>query len=430
MFRSAERNCELGSCNFSCGGKKNIPDHSCPRNKYLKELSCGSFPEFSLRVERTKYPHQPLGHVRIKSYHIVCMADQRAIDYINQQRGFNFADKNIRSNAISGGFTEQEIDEAFAALSASQGTPSHVHVAPEAQPVPAVSVTANQQEPVKIGKFKASWMITKESWGFLKQDKEVMWFPVISAIVTIIAIAAMVLVYLIFIIAGDPDNVSPDTVAGPFIRYGTLFVYYLIIIFIANYFKAGILIVVSARFRGESLEFGDGIGGATRNSGKLFVWALISATVGVVLNFLENRAKIFGTIAAFIFGAAWGILTYFSLPALVVGGSSIVGSFKESAAAIRKTWGETIIVNFGMGLFMSLLMIGSIILATILTVFFHSLAAVLAIWGLWIVFFISLIIVSATLGIIFKLALYEYAKNGTIPAGFSPELIRGAIRKR
>lgn len=44
------------------------------------------------------------------------MADPRAIEYIKQQRAFGISDENIKTNAVRGGFTDQEISEAFTAL--------------------------------------------------------------------------------------------------------------------------------------------------------------------------------------------------------------------------------------------------------------------------------------------------------------------------
>lgn len=370
------------------------------------------------------------------------MVDQQALDYIRQQRGYGVADGDIRKKAVVGGFTEQEIDEAFAALGGSAVLSPAAEIVPDTSAGPAITVKAdtppqpvpqapvNQTASVKLGKFKASRLIVKESWGVLKQDKELMWFPVISAIVAMFAVVIMGIAYFEFILGGNFSNLSSDTGPGPLVSYGILLVYYLVMFYIANFFQAAMLVIIAARFRGQNLGFGDGIRGAVKNSGKLFIWSLISATVGVVLKLIADRGKIFSIIVAALLGAAWNILTYFSLPALIVGGVSVKESFKESAAAIRKTWGETIIVNFGVSLFISIIILLVSVIAITMMVVVQSAVPILIMLGLWILFVVAALIVSATLGSIFKLALYEYAKNGTIPAGFSPELIRGAIRKK
>ena len=240
----------------------------------------------------------------------------------------------------------------------------------------------------------------------------------------------MIIAYYVLVLGSDLSNLSSDSGSGPIITYGALFISYLVMFFIANYFQASMLIIIDGRFRGLSLGFGDGIAGATRKAGKLFVWSLISATVGVILRFIEDRGKLIGHIVAAILGTAWNILTYFSLPALIIGNTTIMGAFKESAAAIRKTWGESIIVNFGVSLFIGLLIIMGLIIAIVLSVLIETPIALAIIWGIYILFVVMACIVSTTLGIIFKLALFEYAKNGTIPVGFSPELIQGAIKRK
>lgn len=299
----------------------------------------------------------------------------------------------------------------------------------ELSPSPDSTPSSVPASPVKIGKFKASWMIVKESWGLLKQDKELAWFPVLSSITSLIALIVMGTIFFFVVMAGDIhslDNIEQTGVDA--LSYVILFVYYLVMFLITNYFLAGMFIIVHARFNGQNLSFSDGLNGASRNFGKIFVWSLISATVGVILRIIADRSRIIGKIVAVLLGAAWSIMTYFSLPSLVIGQTSIKGSFKESAAIIRKTWGEAIIVNFGVGLFFALmgflgfaLSVGIIVVAPVSEIM--VLVAVLLV-----LYIIALSILSSTLAAIFKLALYEYAKTGKIPQGFTPALVLGAVK--
>ncbi len=298
-------------------------------------------------------------------------------------------------------------------------------VTPVAQPTPSVPAS----EPVKIGKFKASRMLVRESLNVLRKDKELAWFPVLSAITSLVALIGFVAILFFVIMGGDIhvfDNGTDGqmTVAG----YAVVFLYYLLTFTITNYFLAGVYTIVHARFNGSDLTLGDGIANANKHFGRIFTWSLISATVGLILQIISDKSKLIGKIVAAIFGAAWGILTYFSLPSLVVGQRSISDSFKESAAVIRKTWGETIIVNFGIGLFFGLitfLVIAVMIGIAVLVPVFEML---ILLGILFVVYLIALTIISSTLGSIVKLALYEYAVTGNVPQGFTPELIKGAVK--
>jgi hypothetical protein len=212
------------------------------------------------------------------------------------------------------------------------------------------------------------------------------------------------------------------------VGYVLCFIYYVVMFFITNFFQAGIYTIAHARMNGRDLSLGDGLRGAQAAAGKIFVWSLISATVGMVLRTIAERSKIIGKIVAVVLGAAWNILTYFSLPALVISNVSVKESFKLSAATIRKTWGETIIVNVGVGLFFGLTLFGGLALGIGTMILAPSAPVILAVSVLMVVYAVMLIIISSALDAIFKLALYEYAQTGTIPGGFSPDLIRGAVR--
>ena len=281
--------------------------------------------------------------------------------------------------------------------------------------------------PVVMGKWKASKLIVSESWAILKQDKEMMLFPIMSIISSLVASVAFGILYLSIL----PKGVESELLRGnTIIVYGVLFIYYVVIFFILNFFQAGIYIIAHGRFSGKDLLFKDGIDGALHNAGKIFMWSVISSTVGILLNIIVDKFKFVGVIIAKILGVAWNVMTYFSLPSLVIGNKTISESFKDSALMIRKTWGETIIVNFGVGLIFGVLMFLGFALSIGIMVLAPSLFVFMSVLALYVVYVIILSIISSTLGSIFKLALYEYASTGVMPAGFSPEVISGAIQRK
>ncbi len=284
--------------------------------------------------------------------------------------------------------------------------------------------------PSKMGKFQASKTIVKESWAVLKQDKEIMWFPVVSTICTLVAVLVMGVIFYFVIFVGVFGGISVGGAKhlNGIATYGMLFVYYLVIFFIINFFEAGLYIVVQSRFSGQNLSFSQGINEAKKYLSKVFFWSLISATVGIILGIISDKLNFVGKIVVSLLGAAWSIMTFFSLPSLVIGNLSIKDSFKESARIIRKTWGETIIVNFGVGLFFGLIIFALLGILTIIAIVFKSIFVTLF---LSILFFISVLIisvVSSTLNSIFKLVLFNYARTGQIPQGFSADIVKTAVK--
>jgi hypothetical protein len=298
----------------------------------------------------------------------------------------------------------------------------------ETQPFQPLSETPKTE--MKLGKFKASRMLVYESWAILKQDKEIMWFPVLSVISSLIAILVMGILFFIFVMdadihAFDEGFKSSSEVFG----YILFFMYYTVLFYIIYFYQAGMFIIIHGRMNGSDLTFKDGIAGAQEVAGKIFVWSLISATVGVLLRIISDRSKLVGKIVASLFGAAWNILTYFSLPSLVIGKTSVKDSFRMSADTIRKTWGETFIINIGMGLFLAIFYILITVVSVIIILLAPTTAVILSVGSLFVVSILTLSIISSSLGIVFKVALFEYARTGIIPKGFSPELLQNAIKK-
>jgi hypothetical protein len=300
---------------------------------------------------------------------------------------------------------------------------------PPQEITPSITPLPAPLPPLPMGKFKASRTIVRESWNILKQDKEIMWFPVLSAIVSIIALMIMAAVMYFVLLSGNLDNLKEVKKEGmdPF-SYVVLFVYYLVMFFILNFFQAGIYIIAHGRFNGQDLSFRDGINGAIENSGKIFAWSFISATVGVILRIIADRSRLIGKLVVFLLGSAWRILTYFSLLSLVIGKTTVQNSFKDSASIIRKTWGETIIIKLSVGLFFSLLVFLGLALGIGIIILVPTLPVVIGVIVLFIIYAVVLTIVSSALDSIFKLALYEYATTGKAPQGFTPELILHAVR--
>ncbi len=292
--------------------------------------------------------------------------------------------------------------------------------------------TQNIEVKPKIGKWKASKIIVKESFNVLMQDKEVMWFPVMSAITTLLAAIILIATGYFVIFNGNIESVDLESnkTLSNVVIYSVLFICYLVGFFITNFFQAGLYLVVQSRFNGVNIGFKDGINEAKKHINKIFVWSLISATVGLVLQIIADKFKLVGRIIASVFGAAWNILTFFSLPALIIGKTTIKESFNESATIIRKTWGETIIVNLGVTLFFSVITFLVFALFIGLIVIVPTVGMIIPVGILFVIYVIAMSVVSSTLGQIFKLVLYNYAKTGNIPAGFSADIVQAAIKTK
>jgi hypothetical protein len=215
-------------------------------------------------------------------------------------------------------------------------------------------------------------------------------------------------------------------ILGELVFYIALFAFYLVSYFVVIFFNTALVSCVNARLQGKEMSVGEGLKNALNHFTSILAWALVSATVGIILQLLKEKGGVIGKIAASLVGGAWGLVTFFVVPILVLEDKGVVDAIKESTSLIRKTWGETII---GSGSIMLVFVIIGIIgfICTLATLLLGS----FAVFGIALVLFIGLVIVLAVVAAamqgIFVTALYTYARTGTVPSAFRSDLIQNAF---
>jgi hypothetical protein len=267
--------------------------------------------------------------------------------------------------------------------------------------------------------FGRSFRLVKESYSILKKDKELMLFPIISGVAGILLLIPFLLLMFSASLFGD---------AGNMMSYVITFIYYLLTYFIILFFNTGLIACANIRLNGGDPKFKDGIDIALKNIGKIFAWALILATIGVILRWLSEKSGFIGRIIIGLIGMAWGLLTFFVLPVMIFEKASITDSIKKSGALFKKTWGENVVGHFSMGfVFLLFALFGIIPLAiAVLSAMSGSLPIMVVFIGITFLYWMILGILNASLSGIFMTALYNYASKGTVLGGFSEESIKGA----
>lgn len=253
-----------------------------------------------------------------------------------------------------------------------------------------------------MGRIKATLEIARSSWQVLKADKELMLLPVISGLASL-AIAATFLVPILTSTEGELDGVG----------YVALFVMYLVLSYVTIFFNAALVAAAHERLSGGDPTVGSALRGAALRAGKIFPWAVVSATVSIILRALEERGGAIGRIAAGLAGMAWSVVTFLVLPIIVIEGAAVGDAIRGSGRLFRRTWGENIAAQVGFGL----LGFAAVLPAIVLLVAAGS----SGLWPLVIVAVLWVVVVAvviATLSGIFQTALYHYATEGSVPGGF------------
>ncbi len=274
------------------------------------------------------------------------------------------------------------------------------------------------------------WELAKESFQVLKLDKELLVFPLVSGIACLLVLAS----FAVPLWDSPYANVifSEKEIPDDPVAYAILFAFYLANYFVIVFFNSGLVACAIIRFKGGNPTLGDGFRAAMSRLPQIFGWALVSATVGLILRIIESRSERAGQIAAALVGAAWSIATYFVVPVLVVERAGPIEATKRSLSVLRRAWGEAVFANFGIGLLVFLaslvamvpLVLGGVLVATGMAV----VGGVLI--GLGVLGLILVALISSALDSILLAALYLYAAEGTVPKHFDDSLLKDAFGAR
>lgn len=280
-----------------------------------------------------------------------------------------------------------------------------------------------------MGRFARSWALAKASLDVLKSDKELLVFPLVSAVALVLVAASFVLPAFglgLFAQAAGDRGVPPMFVLW-------LFAFYLAQYFVMFFFNAALVGAAMIRLDGGDPTVGDGLRIAAGKWRPILGYAAIAATVGMVLRAIEQRAGIVGRIVAGMIGVAWTLATFLTVPLLVAHDVGPLEAVRESAALLKRTWGENLIGKGGIGAAFGLLMFGVLALGGVFAFvsathgWMALLVADLVLAGLAV---LGLALVQAALSGIYSAALYRYATEGNPPAGFDGVLLREAFQRK
>jgi len=258
-----------------------------------------------------------------------------------------------------------------------------------------------------MGRLRNTFDLLGSSWQVLKADKELLWLPVLSLFASLIAILTFVLPVSLTSGLGDLDKESP-------LFYAVVFALYVLLYCIAIFFNAALVHAAYERLKGGDPTVGSALRGAAAKAGSIFGWALVAATVSLLIQMLEEKLDFLGKIVANLAGIAWSLVTFLIIPVLVIENVSVGKAFKRSGSLFKKTWGENVASQVGFGLVGFLLMIPAILLIVFgINMGESALLLTVVVAAVWLVL---VSVVLSALNAIFRTALYLYAAEGDTPS--------------
>jgi hypothetical protein len=275
-------------------------------------------------------------------------------------------------------------------------------------------------------RIKRSFDLVRASAGVLRQDNHLMLFPVISAIAWLLVVGAFALPLFGYEAIDGLGRGGACSVA---------FLFYVVQYFVIFYFNTALVGAVMIRLDGGSPTLGDGLRIANSRLGAILGYAVISATVGVILRAIQERVGFIGRLIVGLIGASWALATFLVVPTIVMRDRGAVASISESTALLKRTWGENVVGQVGLGAAFGLVYFGlaggAVVLAmlllaagTVSPVLFVLFAAVV------VLAFLACVLFQATLTGIYSAVLYRYASDGSDTPGFSGDVLASSFQRK
>lgn len=282
------------------------------------------------------------------------------------------------------------------------------------------------------GKFARSWALMKVSAAMLKADKSLLIFPLLSGVCTLL-VAASFLIPVGVMLLGE-GHVAGDLQQRMSVgSYLLLFAFYLVQYFVIIFFQTALTGVALAHLRGEPTSAGAGFALARARLPTIIGYAMIAATVGLVLRMVQERLGLIGRLVVGFIGLAWTVATFLVVPLLASEDIGPIDAVKRSTELLKRSWGENLIGNGGIGLVFGVLFVVAVLLAAGLVagaVVLHSIVAIIAAIAIALIGFILLMLIQSSLHGIYAAALYRFAETGQAGNGFDQSLLEQAFRQK
>ena len=287
-----------------------------------------------------------------------------------------------------------------------------------------------------LERIRNGFSVAGQCWNVLKQDKELVMFPLFSSVALLAVTASFVLplwetdyVQMYVDCFNDDDAAAADKYAENLrdpLFYLVLFGFYLSQHFVMTFFNTALVACALVRLNGGDPNVAVGLRIARSRLKEILAWSAFSAAVGIVLRVIESRSKTPGKIATALMGTAWAIGSYLVVPILVVERLGPVAAFKRSATIISKTWGEALGANIGIGVIAFWCCVVASIPA-IVGFYMQSAFAVGAGLAVTVPLVVTIQLVATTLESILVAALYLFADDEKVPKYFRNESLSNAF---
>ncbi len=169
--------------------------------------------------------------------------------------------------------------------------------------------------------------ILRASLELFRQDRQMIWLPVMAAITGLVAFA-VVAVPLGLAIGHTGLAFLVAFACGTLLATAATVIFNVALVFAAN-----------DRIEGRTPTIKTSLAQAWGRKGVIFRWAILAAIVGTTIRALESRLGVVGRIVGFAGGLAWAVATFLVIPVLAFEDVGPIEAVKRSSHILKERFG-------------------------------------------------------------------------------------------
>jgi hypothetical protein len=189
-----------------------------------------------------------------------------------------------------------------------------------------------------VDRIDISVGLVRASASILLKNRGLLIFPFISTIAALLVCASFALpsgglrALLTLFPHGGPVTNS---------HYAAYFLFYLSEYFVMFFFNTALVGAVMMQLDGDEPTFGDGMRIAASKLYTIFGYALIAATVGVMLRAIQERSGWIGRIVGGLLGMSWTLATTLVVPVLAANDVGPIEAIRRAPGCSRAPGAKT-----------------------------------------------------------------------------------------
>lgn len=267
--------------------------------------------------------------------------------------------------------------------------------------------------------LKNGWKLAGATRKLLFKDKQLLFYPVVSAVIAIV-LAVAIFVPVLFI-----GNNSTAVILA-------LILFYIVTSFASTYMLMALLIAFRSYANGKKISMSEALHQTAPYTMLIFEWALFYTILVMILRAIESRFGGIGRLLIAEIGSiAIAVATLFAIPVILDNKVGPITAVKDSVKVITKNFGST----FGGIIYADLYgmvftIIGILVIVAAFVTAAASLAAAIVVGLIGVVLVVFGSIISYATSNVFTLILYDYINGKGLPSGFDKQMMNSSIKQK